>query len=1239
MNFEYSDFENVLETASQAIGEQVAAIRDKLFEAEGSEETFLVAQASTADDMARIEESWAEEEEPTVNYDVECVVANPELQELVDAAPNLNEYEALLLTHMDGLSEISADVLPSLLRLLPAIQSGNLEKIGDSPDFPVLLQALREGVIQNEELRTDMLELLSNWLQDLAVDSVKTYTGEAVPQEVLNTLATDIDHLLTNPENQITLLNIVLDEEVLPKIISGEDLDWQTEAAILNALGRKGYELVNLNHLGATLSHFWDGVTTEVATDLFWHTVDGSESEEEEETEEETEEDSTVAIPDFLANPENADKLAQFFEENEEQLLAAGKDLPVLYLAARAVFNKDFQNPAIKALADNGSLGAMMTELRVFVDQEPEFREGILEQSEKGVVAALKLLAPGEERDWEAIEEEVRGIISASPELQADYLDFVFLQFDKEATLEALQGNIDPLSIAREILGIPFIHNLANQLGDKEATPHLRQVLTEIGINAGFNYANKTLEGNNDWHRLQAELRELADNPRIQDALFGLLEEDDASELIEGVQRIMAGETVEGADRLLQNEHVRVILGELRKFVAETDETEKYLLDAAVDQAGRLLHSAYPQLASGALIGSLRQLAVENDVVRESLLQLALDPDKIRAVTSIASYVSSQNLGETIAALRSIPELNIILDHLTDALGQEQGAGEALRTSLSRTALTYVEQNVGFFQTPRGQELFQRAKPQLEGFLRDSDVLQQAVAIATTPEGAQALVAIVDNATNPEQALSIVNSTPGLRDLTEEVLGFVQTNAEVQALCLDYACSTDERLVPVQEFFGRNPEALGSLVDLACDLGSLEELAKLLGPLVAEEDVPYSAMLVSVSKLAAYPGLQSFVDTFTQDLRDNPDDWQETVAFGVDQVTQGLKEAVREKMKDTFGEACLAKIDKALDSVGEMLVYDLEIRGQLIDFATNPENLHQLADLVAEFEKDQIDPVRVINLMGGNPQLLAVMDNVTTVLLSSPEVRLAVTEMAIDYMDTYKIDETEEGSSEIDVEAVLVALMSNKDLRSILDGAVDQVSSDKWDTSRDRLFTKGTEVALRMAKTLLEEKGIKLDERWDTVASRLSKLIGSNENIQQSILSLSTDLEAMQAFLSFGEGGDFSMLQHPEIRSIVGEAGGLFSKDAETWDLLKNTAFDSAYDKALVDPPFGLTFSEDKREDLRVATVGDLRPGVFDVDKFVTIAETATDMEGRGKIGTALRSKKIAKVLRLSVGKILSAYL
>ncbi|MBT7484074.1 hypothetical protein HN680_04835, partial [Candidatus Peregrinibacteria bacterium] len=727
-------------------------IRGMLSQMPGAENIFEKAQSAAAENLTKIVDKWWDKiskynskTDPikslgggdgggelgtpenigiTPNSEFQLPEEDPELLALIEAAPGINEYETILLKHIDGLVCISADVLPSLIRLLPAIKSGDLEAIGDSQDFTVLLQALREGIIKDEALRTDLIGLFGDWLKQASTQAIKEQTNDSIPPEVLNTLASDIDRLLTDPENQITLLNIILDDNVFPKILSGEDLDLATEAKIIGSLGAKGYSLWNLNHLQTTLSNFWGGMTTEVTTNLLWDSLTGPETEEEEETT-----DLTASIPDFLGEQANADQVALFFEENQDLLEAAGEDLPVLYLAVRALFNKDFDNPAINALANNESFGIMLTALREFTDQNSAFQEGVLEASGKGIVMVLKSFAPeNESRDWDSIEGEINGLIAASPELQNDYLDFVFLQFDKGSFVEALQGNIDPLQLAGETLSIPFIRNLTNQLGNREQTPNLRTLLTETGIHAGLSLLGEEMQENEDWPILEAELRQLAENPELQDAFFGLLKEGNSTELLTGFQKIMAGDYLDGASTLLSNQNIQIILSELREFVRETDKTEEFLLNIAIVNLGDYLNDVYPQMANSALTESLRQIVVGNDVMRENILQLALNPYKINQVIEITRNITPENLEETVIALRDIPELNAILDNLPDILASDQGPSVVIKENITKVALNFATQNIPILQTPEGQELLQTIRPQITTFLRDSDVLQTGVA-------------------------------------------------------------------------------------------------------------------------------------------------------------------------------------------------------------------------------------------------------------------------------------------------------------------------------------------------------------------------------------------------------------------------------------------------------------------------------------------------------------------------------
>ncbi len=954
-----------------------------------------------------------------------------EVNELIDSAEGINPVERFFLKNADEL----VGTAPDLVRMLPLIKSGNLEGVGEglakSENVKALLDSMKENLLSDTTLRQEFFVSLKEIFQkDLRQKLLDDYKG-ALAKRQIDDLIEALENLIDKPENHEPVINLVLNQKNLPKFISG-DIDLGVVARVASGADESLDEVLFGLFEGVQM---WgaDKLNTGINAVKGWANevtrYFGYEFEIQEELDLEASD-----IPDFISKPENAEKLATFLEENKDALEAAGRDVPILYMGVKAIINNDLDNPMVKALTENESLTEFMGKLREFVGKEPAFREELLRNAEAGVLNALKNINP-EGTDWGAVEGEIKGLISANPEIQENFLDFVFLQFKKGSIVEAMQGRKDPAKVAGEILKVPFVRTLANNLSDKQKTPQLRNLIAEIGVNAGFNYAKENMKYGEDYKDLETELKQLAQSPRLQDALFNMLSSKNSAEFLQAFFDIKEG-NLNGLSKLLKNENARTIL--------------------------------------------------------------------------------------------------------------------------------------------------------------------------------------------------------------EEGGGFLAKNPKAQEALLKNVLAKDERLKPLEGFLKRDPDGIQVVFDLLAKPDELSQVVDSLDPVLKEiekEEPNPSVILAQAENLLSYPKIKQFVENIAADFQSNPDVWQETVDMGVDQVVPAVQDSVRDVLSGVLPESSLGAVNKALESSGKVLKNDPELQKSLINFTTKPGNIATIRQIL----KAKDNPVQLINTVGSNPALVKVIDQMKTALLADPGVRDSLTDAVLGYMDNISQlsgESTSPGAesakkSSVSPEQILDIILANKNIKNLVDSTVDQIASPEWKEARGKMFAKGAETVLTITKNVALKEW-KIDEaKWTKIEGALSKFLGKNENIQFSMLNLAKDFDAAKKFMNLGELKDLSVINHPEVKNILGEVAKFFTDSPDTWNLTVNTMGDAAID----------TFKADSSETTRRKLKQDVKGSdlnaqrIFNSKTIGDILIDVRDMQGAGAIRQGWNGFTIAGHIGIDRGAVAATLL
>ncbi len=500
-------------------------------------------------------------------------IETQERNELISNTP-LHPVEEVILQNSKELG----NSLPDIIRIMPALQSGEFSRIEEalskSPNVHTLLTKLRSTLLTNPPLRSNLFQAL--------IIQIDKSDKSAAEKDALK-------QMLAKPEQQQKLVEFFCDPENIPRILNGS--------------GKEGF----LDRVSVTLFKFDQGTEIEGlysnSTDLIvdglvdWVKEGYADSKRWVKTKlnsllgtnfdiSSKEETESIPVPDLLANPKNAEKFAQFFDQNKALLEAAGEDVPILYLGIKAILNQDFENPAISKLSQNQSLQKILDALHQFIVHDPELKAQIIQKSQEGIRNVLQSADKTVTADWEAIDQELTALINGNQDLQNQFLDFAFLKFDKGILLQAAQGKASPLKAGKAILQIPFVKNLTQALASDQKAPHLKNVIAQIGINAGFRKANEKMNSDPEWPKIQHQLRTLAENPEIQKSVFRLLSEENTDQLLTSLEDFQNGKSMRAGKKLLRNTEIRNILAQVSQHLQKKDAAplKKRIISSALDQ-------------------------------------------------------------------------------------------------------------------------------------------------------------------------------------------------------------------------------------------------------------------------------------------------------------------------------------------------------------------------------------------------------------------------------------------------------------------------------------------------------------------------------------------------------------------------------------------------------------------------------------------------------------------------------
>ncbi len=908
-----------------------------------------------------------------------------EVKELIDSTPDLNPVEKFFLANVDEL----AGTAPDLIRMLPLIKSGNFESLGkglsQSENIQKLFDSMKAHLLNDKELRQEFFASLRTMIQkDVKEELLAEYKGSLAEGQV-DGVVKALDDLIANPENQEPLINALLDQKNLPTLLSGE-MNWEDMKRIASGVDKAWDEVLLGAFEGAKM---WgadvvnDGLNTvkgwaNEATRYF-----GYEFEVQEKLDLGKED-----VPDFISKPENAEKLAAFLEANQDVLKGAGRDLPVLYLGVKAIVNNDLDNPAIKALTENKSLTELMGKLREFVGKEPEFREELLKNAEAGVLAALKTISPNPDAtDWGAVGGEIKDLISASPEFQENFLDFAFLQFEKGPLIEAIQGKGEPTEIAGEILKVPFVKTLAGNLSDKQKTPQLRNLIAEIGVNAGFNYAGEQLKDNLNYKVLEGELKKLAQDPELQDALFNMLSSENSAELLQTFQEVQNG-NLENLSKLLKNENAKVILEKAGGFLSKNPKAQKVVFDQVLAQDERLKP----------LEGFLQR-----------------DPDGMQAVFELAA--NPDELGKVVDTLdpvlkeleKEAPDPNVILSHAEKLLGNPKikklvenlaadfqknpdawkGQVDQVVDQVIPSVQKSVRDSLADFLPADSLGAVDKALESAGQVLKSDPGLQNSlVDFAKEPKNIATIQQILKAKDNPVQLINTVGSNPAL----------VGVIGQMRTVLLKDSAVRESLTTAVLEYMD-NVKKLGAASSAPTESASGGSESKLVASddetnLIESADISPEQILDAI---LANKGIKDLVDSTVDQIaeRDNP----------------GWKDA-REKM---FKRGTETAIKVTRNILKKFKIDDQKwnkVEGALVKFMGENQNVQlALLNLAKDFKTAKkfmhLGETRDFSLID-NPEVKKIMAEVAKFFTESPDTwNTAVNMTAETVIDTGLAGETE----------------------------------------------------------------------------------------------------------------------------------------------------------------------------------------------------------------------------------------
>ena len=448
---------------------------------------------------------------------------------------------------------------------------------------------------------------------------------------------------------------------------------------------------------------------------------------------------SDIEIPDFFSNTENVEKLALFLESNKEKLAALGEDLPILYLGMKDIINGKIPSPdVVKKLSKVTSVQDILGEVRNFVWENQEFRDEILSTSKTTILTMLKGYSPGAgAEELKIIENEIQTLLGNSPELQQSYLDFAFLQFDTTGMFELLQGKKEAQAVVQDTLKIPFIQNLITNLSNSNAAPNIRNILVGRGVDVALDAAGEQIVNQQNWPALKAELTNLSQDPRLQEVFFEFLTAEGLGELTQTIALIQSEKAMEGAEQILQSPRAAKLFAVLRDFTQKTDTAETQLLRTGIGVISETIVGLNPNANAEQITEDLQKLLVVNQSMRESIMQLSLNPDKLRQIIALSREAEIGQIGQTLAKLKAIPEMAVILGSTTEFLNSTDG--ENLRNTGIEIATVQAKEAVKdstFFQTPEGKMIFKEATAFVS---RRPEIINTLLKLSTNPQGIQAI--------------------------------------------------------------------------------------------------------------------------------------------------------------------------------------------------------------------------------------------------------------------------------------------------------------------------------------------------------------------------------------------------------------------------------------------------------------------------------------------------------------------